>query len=257
MLSAKFTNQLLRLLFSAFVLLSALSCQQKKLETTLSVLEERVVMLEASLKANKDLLVQIAENTKTSTETTPLSFSPFNDSTNDSTMANANEGELESSMELVDESAGSGVETLEPMDESPAQPMSEGISAEMIPEISAGMVPKTYERALKAYFAGQLDEARVGFKQILSSQKEHTLASNANYWLGEVAYSKANYNQALVLFQQVLDNYPKSNKSPDALLKIGKCHEQLGEDDAAISNYRRLMAEFPKSESAALARSWF
>jgi TolA-binding protein len=51
----------------------------------------------------------------------------------------------------------------------------------------------------------------------------------------------------------VVTRYPRGNKVPDALLKLGYCQLQLGLRDAARKTLARVVADYPKSNPAALA----
>ncbi|MBI3179426.1 MAG: tetratricopeptide repeat protein, partial [Deltaproteobacteria bacterium] len=53
----------------------------------------------------------------------------------------------------------------------------------------------------------------------------------------------------------VVKRHPRSNKVPDALFKIGLAYERLGDSDKARTAFQDLVAGFPKSAMADLARS--
>jgi tol-pal system protein YbgF len=110
-----------------------------------------------------------------------------------------------------------------------------------------------YQAAFKLLKEARYDEAAAGFTRFLSQNRDHELASNAQYWLGEVHYVKRQYPAALAAFEGVLTGYPDARKLPDALLKAGYCHYELGRFDLARRALTRVTQEFPESTAAAEA----
>ncbi len=80
------------------------------------------------------------------------------------------------------------------------------------------------------------------------------MISNARYWLGENYYSLSEFAQAITEFKRVLADYPKSKKAPGSLLKIGMSYQAIGFDGKAKEFYQQLIEQFPDSNSAAIAR---
>ena len=62
--------------------------------------------------------------------------------------------------------------------------------------------------------------AQTAFKQYVETYPNNTLTPNAWYWLGQVQYSQAIYDQARLSFLNVA-RYNQSQKRPDALYKLG------------------------------------
>ncbi len=60
--------------------------------------------------------------------------------------------------------------------------------------------------------SGKYDLARQEFHDYLKFYGDTDLASNAQFYLGEIAYSQKNYDQAVTEYDHVLTNYPKSFK---------------------------------------------
>ena len=56
-------------------------------------------------------------------------------------------------------------------------------------------------------------------------------------------------------FQTVNTNHPRHHKNADALLKAGMSLSRLGDKPGAAQKYRTLLADFPNSEAARMARS--
>ncbi len=107
-----------------------------------------------------------------------------------------------------------------------------------------------YQAAFKLLKEGRYDEAAAAFAAFLKENRGHELASNAQYWLGEVHYVKRDYPAALSAFEGVLTGFPGARKLPDALLKAGYCHYELGRFDLARTALARVTQEFPETTAA-------
>ena len=107
-----------------------------------------------------------------------------------------------------------------------------------------------YQSAFNLLKESRYDEAAAGFTKFLAEHRDHELASNAQYWLGEVYYVKRDYLAALKAFEGVLSGFPGARKSPDALLKAGYCHYELGHYDLARAALTRVTKDFPESSAA-------
>lgn len=117
-------------------------------------------------------------------------------------------------------------------------------------------VTQAYRAAMKLLDEGQNESAEKALKAITIDHANHVLAPNAHYWIGEIAYDRRRYQDAVTAFKKVLDLYPRSAKASAALLKVGKSLERLGQLDEAMAKYREVTQRFPKSRAATLAREW-
>ncbi|MGE0465854.1 MAG: tol-pal system protein YbgF [Steroidobacteraceae bacterium] len=108
-----------------------------------------------------------------------------------------------------------------------------------------------YQAAFNLLKDGKYDEAAVALREFLARHRQHELASNAMYWLGEAHYVRRDYPAALAAFDGVLKDYPGARKSPDALLKAGYCQYELQRYGPARTALTRLVQEYPDSPAAA------
>jgi len=104
-----------------------------------------------------------------------------------------------------------------------------------------------YEEAFAAVRNAQYDDAETGFKQFLSQYPSHTLASNAQYWLGETYYVRGQFKEAARAFAQGFQNYPKSTKADDSLYKLALSLGKLNKKDDACVSLRELEKRFSKN----------
>ena len=118
---------------------------------------------------------------------------------------------------------------------------------------SGGNPEQEYAAALATYRAREHGQAVIDFLDFIAKYPKHPLAGNAQYWIGEAYWAQRDYRQALVEFEKVFDHGPA--KAPDAQLKIGLCYLRLGDVQRAQQAWQRVVNEYPKSESAAMAKS--
>jgi tol-pal system protein YbgF len=107
-----------------------------------------------------------------------------------------------------------------------------------------------YSHGQNLYIAGNFEEARFVFDELLNRFPDHSLADNALYWAGESYYSEGDYEAALDKYDELLSIYPEGNKAPDSLLKSAYAYEQLGDINSAIRALNDIINDYPESETA-------
>jgi tol-pal system protein YbgF len=112
-----------------------------------------------------------------------------------------------------------------------------------------------YESGLGDIRSGKQDLARSEFQDYLKYYGTTDLASNAQFYLGEIAYSQKNYDQAVTEYDKVLSNYPKSFKLAPAQLKKAMALIQLGQKTAGVRELREVVKRYPGTEEDRLARA--
>lgn len=121
--------------------------------------------------------------------------------------------------------------------------------------VPAGGPEAEYQAAFNLLKDGKYPEASTALRDFVGRHRDHDLASNALYWLGEAQYVQRDFAGALAAFEGVLKDYPGARKAPDALLKAGYCQYELKRYDAARATLTRLPQEFPDSPAAAEANN--
>ena len=117
----------------------------------------------------------------------------------------------------------------------------------------AGNPEQEYNAALATFRSREHGQAVLDFTDFIAKYPRHSLAGNAQYWIGEAYWTQRDYRQALVEFDKVSEYGP--GKAPDALLKMGLCHARLRDASRAEQAWQRVIREYPKSEAAGLAQS--
>lgn len=123
-----------------------------------------------------------------------------------------------------------------------------------VPSGPAPSANTLYENGLRDIQSGKYDLARSEFQDYLKYYSNTDLASNAQFYLGEILYKQKQYNDAVAAYDKVLTNYPKSFKLGPARLKKGMALLDLGQKSAAIREFREVIRAFPGSEEDRLAR---
>ena len=114
---------------------------------------------------------------------------------------------------------------------------------------------KLYASAMASFRSEEHRQAVLEFGELVDRFPQHPLASNSQYWIGEVSYRQRDFPQALVEFQKVVDGYPQSVQVPEALLKLGLCHRALKDTAAARESFERVVKGYPGTAAASQART--
>jgi tol-pal system protein YbgF len=106
---------------------------------------------------------------------------------------------------------------------------------------------------LQQYRRGSFTTARLGFREFLRLYPDDEHAPDAFYYIGE-SFAAENPDSAAAVYQEVVKRYPNSPRAPSALYKLGLLAEQRGDKAAARTFYARVLAGYPRSDEANLAR---
>lgn len=110
-----------------------------------------------------------------------------------------------------------------------------------------------YDLSLQQYRRGSLATARLGFREFLRVFPTHERAPDAMYYVAE-SFEQAAPDSAAAVYEQLVRAYPNSPRAPSALYKQGLLAEQRGDRAAARNFYARVIAGYPRSPEADLAR---
>ena len=112
---------------------------------------------------------------------------------------------------------------------------------------SAAGGDQLYNDAFKKLQDGDYAGAERGFKAFLQSNPKHTLAGNAQYWLGETYYARRDYQDAMTAFAEGYKVYRTSPKGPDNLLKLGVTLAVLGRKPDACAVFAKFSQDYPRA----------
>jgi len=112
-----------------------------------------------------------------------------------------------------------------------------------------------YTSAWRDYMSGKYELARKGFLDYLRFYPDSEYASNAQFYLGEILFTEKKYADAISQYDKVLDNYPKSYKLADARFKKAMALLELGQRAAAVREFREVVRRHPGTDMARRAQA--
>jgi tol-pal system protein YbgF len=174
--------------------------------------------------------------------------------------------DLQNSVQSIDARLAGGNSTGVPSAAGPAvSPAPSASSASSAPATSrpvsatpAGSHPLAdtlYSNGLGDIQTGKYDLARSEFQDYLKYYGDTELASNAQFYLGEIAFSQHQYQQAVTEYDKVLTNYPKSFKLAPARYKKGMALIELSQKTAGVKELREVVKRYPGTEEERRARA--
>jgi tol-pal system protein YbgF len=113
---------------------------------------------------------------------------------------------------------------------------------------------RAYDAALDQFKRGDYPGAIGGFQSFVKAYPRSTLASSAQYWIGNAQFARKDYRAAIASQRQLIQLWPDSAKVPDALLNIASAQSELGDSVSARRTLEELIGKYPQSESAAKAK---
>jgi len=167
--------------------------------------------------------------------------------------------DLQSSIQSIDArlaggtpAAAPGAPSTVPSNAIPTSPSGSAVSSPGGPPPSADTL---YSNGLRDITSGKYELARSEFQDYLKYYGDTDLASNAQFYLGEISYAQKNYQQAVQEYEKVLTNYPKSFKLAPARLKKGMALLELGQKNPGIRELREVVKRYPGTEEERRARA--
>lgn len=120
-------------------------------------------------------------------------------------------------------------------------------SAAHSPTPGGGNPDQLYNDAMKKLQDGDNAGAERGFKAFLQANPRHSLAGNAQYWLGESYYARKDYQNAMTAFAEGYKTYKTSPKGPDNLLKLGVTLAAMGRKSDACAVFAKFSQDYPRA----------
>ena len=116
-----------------------------------------------------------------------------------------------------------------------------------MPPVSADVL---YSNGLRDINGKHYDLATQEFQDYMKYYGDTDLASNARFYLGEIAFMQNQFQMALDQYNKVIENYPKSFKTASARMRKGFCLAELGQKAAAIRELRAVVRLYPGTDEA-------
>ncbi|GAA0526493.1 tol-pal system protein YbgF [Rhizomicrobium palustre] len=86
-----------------------------------------------------------------------------------------------------------------------------------------------YDEAMNLLARARYDEARAAFRGFADANPKDSLAPQAVYWVGNIAFVQKDYAAAASAFAEQIKKYPSSPQGAESMLKLGQSLIGLGE----------------------------
>jgi TolA-binding protein len=100
------------------------------------------------------------------------------------------------------------------------------------------------------YKQDQLEPALAGYRNFISTHKDHELAELAHFREGTVLFKLERFGQAAQSFETLADLYPKGQYAPLAVYNAALAYQQVEDWTSAIGGFLRVLADYPEHEKA-------
>ncbi len=111
-----------------------------------------------------------------------------------------------------------------------------------------------FSNAMNLLAKARYDEASAAFRNFADTNPKDDNASQAIYWVGDIAYVQKDYATAQRTFAEVIKKYPTSARAPDSMLKLGQSLIAAGQKKEGCTFLAALPEKFPKASRAVLTQ---
>jgi tol-pal system protein YbgF len=223
-----------------------------KLNSTMNSLEKSVQDVQANSGARLDTMSTQVQGLSDNLEEIKSRLGKLNQQLVD----------LQNSVQSIDARISGGAPVTAPSNGAPngtPNPAASGSSQPMASNLAPSGPPPSadtlYSNGLRDITSGKYDLARNEFQDYLRYYGDTDLASNAQFYLGEIAYSQHQYDVAVQEYDKVLSTYPKSFKLAPARLKKGMALLELGQKNPGVRELREVVKRYPGTEEERRARA--
>ena len=114
---------------------------------------------------------------------------------------------------------------------------------------------KQYEFATSFLKVGDYSTAERAFREFVTTNPEHDLAGNAQYWYAETFRIRQLYTDAASAYLEGYQKYPKGEKAPVNLLKLGVSMVQIGEKDQGCKMINGVEKQYPNANQSVIQKA--
>jgi tol-pal system protein YbgF len=127
------------------------------------------------------------------------------------------------------------------------QPTATQPTAANLPPISGDTL---YSNATRDLDSGNYTLSKQEFNDYLRNFPDGPFAAEAEFNVGEIAYTQKNYSEAISAYDGVITDYPKSLKVAPAMLEKGRALLETKKTTSAERELRELVRRFPGTDEA-------
>ena len=107
--------------------------------------------------------------------------------------------------------------------------------------------------AVSDYRAKRFTKAKEAFSTLADKNYK---PAQTNYYLGEIAYYRKNYEEAIYHYKKSVGYYDKASYMPTLLLHTALSFQKLGDDDNAQRFFDTILSSYPESAQANIAEKY-
>jgi len=112
-----------------------------------------------------------------------------------------------------------------------------------------------YEFATSFLKVGDYSTAERAFREFVTTNPDHDLAGNAQYWYAETFRIRQLYTDAASAYLEGYQKYPKGEKAPINLLKLGVSMVQIGEKDQGCKMINGVEKQYPEANQSVIQKA--
>jgi tol-pal system protein YbgF len=105
---------------------------------------------------------------------------------------------------------------------------------------------RLFLQAKSSYTSRDFTGAVSGFRTFILQHRDHELADDAQFLLGEAYYAQGNWREAAQSYLAGYQNFPDSDKSGENLLKLAMSLDKLGQKKKACATFAEVNKKFAK-----------
>jgi len=113
---------------------------------------------------------------------------------------------------------------------------------------------RDYEAALTQLRSGKYREAAIGFVSFTKNYPNSSFQPNAHFWGASALYQLKDNAGAAEHYAKVANQWPDDTRAPDALLGLASTQQARNDAVAATKTLEKLVAKYPSSSAATIAR---
>ncbi|MBN2535625.1 MAG: tetratricopeptide repeat protein [Spirochaetales bacterium] len=110
-------------------------------------------------------------------------------------------------------------------------------------------IGKEYYNGINLMGEEKYEEASEVFKKIIQSNVDEEYSLKSRFEIGKCLYYMNNYDHCIKMFTVLLQKYPKHPDLSEALFFIAQSHQKKGNNDRAVSIYRKVLSLTPETDS--------
>ncbi|MDP8224458.1 MAG: tetratricopeptide repeat protein [Candidatus Lernaella stagnicola] len=123
--------------------------------------------------------------------------------------------------------------------------------------VDVGKKPKEQDllkTAIALFNQGNLETAKVKFREFLKLYPKSKRAHTAQFYLAESHFKQGRWMDAILAFDTLSADYPRSSHLAPTYLHMGVAFYEVGQPADAKLFFEKVIASFPKSREAIVAR---